>query len=71
MAYLRSIDHPYHSTLQEYCFYCGSPISYPAIHRVGNTGSITLHTNCAVDLSIKIMADVNHMQNDMQRRIRL
>ncbi|GCE26340.1 hypothetical protein KDA_18240 [Dictyobacter alpinus] len=71
MAYLRSIDHPYQGTAQPYCFYCGATINYPAIHRVGSTGAITLHSNCAVDLSIKIMADVNHMQNDTNRRIRM
>ncbi len=71
MAYLRSIDHPYHNSVQEFCFYCGHVISYPAIHRVGSTGSITLHCNCAVDLSIKIMADINHMQNDTNRRIHI
>ncbi|BCL82177.1 hypothetical protein ccbrp13_46420 [Ktedonobacteria bacterium brp13] len=71
MAYLRGIDHPYQHNVQKYCFYCGHNISYPAIHWVGSVGAITLHSNCAVDLSIKLMSDVHHMQNDTNRRIRM
>jgi hypothetical protein len=71
MAYLASIKHNHHATLQDYCFHCGHSIAYPAVHRVGVAGAITLHSNCAVELSIKLLSDVNHMQHDTSRRIHL
>lgn len=71
MAYLPNVNHRHHTTLQKHCFFCGHSISYPAVHRVGCTGAMTLHSNCAVELSIKLLSDVNHMQRDTSRHIRL
>jgi len=70
MAYLRDKQNRYSDTVQDFCWACGHRISYPAIHRLGNSGSVmTCHTNCATELAIKILADVNHCLADTNRRI--
>ena len=69
MAYLRDKQNRYSDTVQDFCWSCGHRISYPAIHRISGTGAVTLHTNCATELAIKILADVNHVLADTNRRI--
>ena len=46
----------------EDCFYCGGPLTSPAVHWSAPGGRITLHPACAKRLSIKLIYDAERAE---------
>lgn len=60
-------DHTQHDTmgggaLGDPCFYCGRTTGDPSIFWLGRTGSIILHPQCAIDVTIRLLRDVHEVQ---------
>ena len=56
-----------HTAVGQICFYCGQSLQGPAIHWIGATDEIFLHSGCCVDLAVRLFRDVHQWQRQVAR----